>query len=273
MLTARTFTITPEYAAELLHKNLLNRPLNKITVDDYAAQMSKGLWKLNGEPIIISTTGNVIDGQHRLNACVTSGKEFQTLIVEGVDAATFDTIDTGRIRTLSDVFNIVEIKNANRTSSIISAYFNLKKSNTTLNIDKTTLRRLKYSKQELLKFYQENEALVVKVNELASRCYDKVRLLSYAVVGAYILYLVLDKNHSFEKVSSFFTELFGITPQTNNTVTLLRDALIRNATRQSILTPTMKTAYVIKGWNNFVLGKELKQLSYQKTRDQFLQFI
>ena len=273
MLTTRVQTITPEIASEYLKKNTLNRPINKITVGDYASQMEKGLWKLNGEPIIISSTGNVIDGQHRLSACVNSGKSFDTLVVEGVDASVFDTIDTGRIRTLADIFNIMGVKSANRTSSVISAYFNLKKSNVNMNIDNTSLRRLKHSKQELYKFYEANYALVNRIIELASKCYDKVRLMSHAQVGAYALYLILDKKHAEEKVFSFFTELFGITPSTNKAVAVAHDVLLRNITGQNVLTPTMKTAYIIKAWNYYVTGKEVKQLCYQKVRDAYISFI
>lgn len=273
MLTSNVQTITPEYAAELLAKNFLNRPVNKITVDDYAAQMSKDLWKLNGEPILISSTGNLIDGQHRLHACIQSGKPFQTVIITGVDASTFDTIDTGRIRTGSDSLNILGISNAAAISSIISSYFKLKKNDACYTDSNNTLRTIKMSKQEVRAFYQAHSELIDTVYRLSRRCYDHVRLLSSAVIGAYAMYLILDKQHSEEKVSSFFNELFGLEPCTNKTLDVLRTSLNRHVLKQKILTPLQKATYIKRAWNSYVTGKELSNLPYNKDRDASLQFI
>ena len=273
MLTTEVKIITPEIAGELLRTNILNRPVNKRTVDDYAAQMKKGLWKLNGEPIIISTTGNVIDGQHRLHACIQSDTSFTTVVEYGVDASVFDTIDTGRVRTAGDLFSIVGIGNANKISSIVAAYFNLKKSTNFMSIDSTTLRSLRVSKQEILEFYKQNSQLVDAISEMATKCYYKLRLLPIATTGACALYLVKDKNHSIEKVTEFFYEVFGILPYSNNTVGILHDALNRHIARQNILPPTVKMAYVIKTWNAYITGKEMKALNYNKNRDIGLSFI
>ena len=59
--------ITPHMAEQLLSVNAdEQRNINKRRVDQYATDMAKGLWKANGEPIIIDERGRLIDGQHRL---------------------------------------------------------------------------------------------------------------------------------------------------------------------------------------------------------------
>ena len=73
-------TITPEYAKELLDYNKKNRSLSKATVDRYAEDMRKDNWQQNGEAIKIDWDGNLIDGQHRLAACVKSGVSFDKLL-------------------------------------------------------------------------------------------------------------------------------------------------------------------------------------------------
>ncbi len=96
------FTITPKVAEFMLNLNWPNnRPLMDAVVDRYAAAMSHGHWKLNGESLIMSSDGNMIDGQHRLWAVVSSGAPVRTMITFGVDSNTFDTINSGRARSIS----------------------------------------------------------------------------------------------------------------------------------------------------------------------------
>lgn len=94
--------ITPTEALKLLEKNTGNRNVRQGRVEMYAADMKAGNWKLNGAPIIVNGTGAVLDGQHRLLACVMANKPFTTTVVSGVTNEAHKTIDTGLGRTMSD---------------------------------------------------------------------------------------------------------------------------------------------------------------------------
>ncbi len=48
---------------------------------EYANAMKSGEWKYNGESIKVCTDGSLLDGQHRLEACIESGVTFDTLLV------------------------------------------------------------------------------------------------------------------------------------------------------------------------------------------------
>lgn len=99
---SEVFTITPKVAEYLLNLNWPNnRPLMDAVVERYAAAMSHGHWKLNGEALIMSSEGNMIDGQHRLWGVVSSGTPIKTMITFGVNSSTFDTINSGRARAMS----------------------------------------------------------------------------------------------------------------------------------------------------------------------------
>jgi len=66
-----TQTITPQQARHWLeHNNNHNRHLNPTTVKKYASDMREGNWQMNSMPIVFSDTGQLLDGQHRLAACV-----------------------------------------------------------------------------------------------------------------------------------------------------------------------------------------------------------
>lgn len=89
-------TLTPEKAAELLEHNQLNRPLADSHVRRIAKQIVEGKWRYNGDTIKVSVDGDVLDGQHRLWACIESKMPIETCLVYGIDRDAFATIDTLR---------------------------------------------------------------------------------------------------------------------------------------------------------------------------------
>lgn len=94
--------VTPEQAERwLATANRKNRPLSPVFAGRYAADMKGGRWAVNGQGVVFDTDGHLIDGQHRLKAVVLSGTAVPLLVVSGVPAGVFDTLDQGRRRCLS----------------------------------------------------------------------------------------------------------------------------------------------------------------------------
>lgn len=121
-ITAEIAFVTPSVAADLLERNDSNRPLNKRHYQAIGQAMTCGDYVLNGEPIIIGSDNNVLDGQHRLHACIHSGKPFVTLIIRGIDPKAFDTIDAGRARTTGEVLAIKGEANSNAVAAALSQF-------------------------------------------------------------------------------------------------------------------------------------------------------
>jgi hypothetical protein len=119
-LKAAVVMVTPELAKELLSSNDKNRHLRPTTKARYMRAMAANKWRLNGEPIIISRQGRLLNGQHRLWACIESEHCFETVMIAGVDTETFRTMDTGRVRMASDVLSIGGHKNATTLSGIVN---------------------------------------------------------------------------------------------------------------------------------------------------------
>lgn len=95
-IRAEPISITPEMAMELLEHNTLNRPLSDSHVKHIASQIADNRWKFNGDTIKISVDNQVLDGQHRLWACIEAKRAIDTIIVRGVHRDAFSTIDTIR---------------------------------------------------------------------------------------------------------------------------------------------------------------------------------
>ena len=74
MVSTEVITITPAVAADWLGKSNNVRGLNPHRARELALQMESNDWELNGESIKFDTKGDLVDGQHRLKACVMSNK-------------------------------------------------------------------------------------------------------------------------------------------------------------------------------------------------------
>lgn len=105
--------LTPELAGLLLARNPHNRKINLRTVENYAYEMTGGRWAFNGEPLIVSDTGELNDGQHRCQAVIESGVSIDALLVIGVPRDTRTTLDQGRARTVGDYLSMEGMTNAN----------------------------------------------------------------------------------------------------------------------------------------------------------------
>jgi hypothetical protein len=95
-------TITPTLAQLLLERNPINRPISKRNAADLASDIASGRFEFNGESIVISNTGTLIDGQHRLAQVIATGACIESVLVFGPKEAARFTIDTGRSKTIGN---------------------------------------------------------------------------------------------------------------------------------------------------------------------------
>lgn len=100
---AMVVTVTPEMAGDWLLRNKTNRPLREITVKKYATIINSGRWRLNGDTIKFDKEGNLIDGQHRLNAIIVSDRPVDIFVVFNLESDTFATLDRPKKRSVADV--------------------------------------------------------------------------------------------------------------------------------------------------------------------------
>jgi hypothetical protein len=99
-------TITPAYARMVLEREDPNRRIQLIWVNSYARDMSEGRWLSNGQPVIFSDTGKLLDGKHRFLACVKANVSFTTMVVRGVPDSVMPSLDTGHSRNVSNTLQI-----------------------------------------------------------------------------------------------------------------------------------------------------------------------
>lgn len=105
-------TITPDIARLFISKNRCNRNISKHTIYKYSSEMVKNSWQENSPNVIsFSSDGYLLDGQHRLNAIIESGKTYDWFVY--IHNKDFENIkpmdlmvDVGKKRTVSDITDI-----------------------------------------------------------------------------------------------------------------------------------------------------------------------
>lgn len=117
-------TITPAIAKAMLSKNAQNRPITNSLVRRYADEMRAGRWNTNGQGIIFTPEGDLLDGQHRLHALVEAGVTVDMFVVRGVPSERFETMDSGRARTVGDVLGAQNYANSNQLAAIARLSWN-----------------------------------------------------------------------------------------------------------------------------------------------------
>lgn len=95
--------ITPQKAVKLLSQNTNNRLIRQRRVGIYSSEMEAGTWKANGVPIIIGNDGELKDGQHRLQACINSGKTLKNVLVVYLPKSQANCYDIGAVRSPRDI--------------------------------------------------------------------------------------------------------------------------------------------------------------------------
>lgn len=113
--------ISPELAKEWLGFNTNNRRLDKRNVSHLRDAITQGEWYMNGEAIIFSNDGRLLNGQHRLWAIIMAGIGVDVLVVRGVNQESFRTLDSGRVRRAGEVLAMDGEKNGNKVAAAVQA--------------------------------------------------------------------------------------------------------------------------------------------------------
>ena len=92
--------ITPALAAEFLRHNKSNRPVVKNQVARLARAMQEGSFETLPAGISFDRDGNLIDGQHRLNAVIKSGCTVKMAVTRNAKSSIY--MDRGVRRTTAD---------------------------------------------------------------------------------------------------------------------------------------------------------------------------
>lgn len=98
--------VNPIMAKTFLESNTINRKLRVETVKQLADVIKRGEWVTTHQGISVSRNGNLLDGQHRLQAIVESGATVKMAVTFNQNEDSFKVIDCGLSRSLHERTNL-----------------------------------------------------------------------------------------------------------------------------------------------------------------------
>lgn len=256
--------ITPEIAKKYLESNLKNRNVKLPVLLRYANDMQNGKWKQQtGELIKISKSGIILDGQHRLLAVIKSNTPVLFHVATDLEDSVFDVLDTGSSRHAGDVFHINGIKNANCTPSMIQLYEILK-----MNIAseaKTVKLYKKHTNAGLLSLYNDRSLFWDNVSSKSLSWYNLFsKVLSPQLIGGMYAYFYDVSPFNAEDFMNQLCSGMGIK---NATIAYTRNLLIKDRLAVKKMPADLKNIIIIKTWNYYRKGIEVKSVKHDLNND------
>ena len=263
--------ITPRIAQRLLDMTdkKVQRKLKRSHVLVLSDDMKNGYFiNNNGDTIRQDTEGNIIDGQHRLSACVEANYTLKTIFVKGLQTDTIKTIDIGqKTRTLTDVLEInhrTSYKYANTVTATVQFvhrfYLNI------YSKGQESQRRGRMSTSQFLKWVDKNPNIVDFVAQTMTIVSNGDKLIQASAFCG--LKWVLDKYNKPESDKFFQMLSDGIGLHKGSPVFVLRKRLMANKfdhEKRARFTRRELVLSVIKTWNCYLENIDVKKLFIPKT--------
>jgi len=249
-ITSEIVCVTPKTAGQWLEsQHGSQRPLNKRNLAAMVRDMKNGDWCLTGEPIILTTAGELSDGQHRLTAMVQADVTLDLMVVRGIHKSAYTRMNTGKSRTASDVLHSAGYIQTSILASISRMVYETEKSDNgalclSTNHNPTSAM--------ILKLVKDNPGLVDTARE-ANRLRKVLSgMISPAVVGVLLWYFsMIDESAADE----FFTAVcHGSNLELDDPCLVLRNRLLAQKGARRI-GRTEVAALTVIAWNKFINNK------------------
>lgn len=186
IMTFTIETITPQIAAEYLTHNVHNnRSLRRKCVEMLACDMANGAFRCTHQGIAFDDNGNLIDGQHRLNAILLANVPVQMMVARGLSTDMINTVDKGATRSLHDTMSITytgvdEKSCAIRHRDVLNAISQL--------ISLSLQERRKVSQNDVMIFFEENEEACINLYRICRECSGKKNAVQMAACLCALMY-------------------------------------------------------------------------------------
>lgn len=252
--------VTPERAYQLLDLNEHNRPVRDRTVKAFAEDMAAGRWNgHNGETIKIDVHNRLRDGQHRLWAITQADVPVDLLIAYNVPEDAQDTIDTGMKRKYSDVLHLRGESNSVGLASVIKRVWMWKQEREVPD------RRNPTATTPQLDAVLKEHPELRDITKEAARLYDlSGKLIPVSNLGLLMWVFSRLGDDASDDTAFFFSRLAdGVDLAEGNPILTLRKKLQEFKTTPARLNDRVMLAFVIKAWNAYRRGDQLKVIRFK----------
>lgn len=161
--------VTPALAREMLTRNTRNRNMRARGVDRMARSMTNGLWMFTHQGIAFDWNDDLLDGQHRLQAIVKSGRGQWMIVVYDLNPDIMPVIDGVQKRGAGDALRWAGFTNANDLAAMAKIVLSFDGG---VMKTSTSARLLDIPAEEILEWAEVNGESATDAVMLARRIYD-----------------------------------------------------------------------------------------------------
>lgn len=255
------YLIGPASAQHVLDNfNTKNRTINKPTVEQYARMMRNDKWNgQNDDAITFDNEGNLINGQHRLMAIVSSETEQEFMFKFGVDPSVKYIEGTGRLKTAADNLAMngkLEYRNERQAVARLVFGFLYDQSRPFVYSNNVKVSNLDLG--EIEEIY--GDAILESLLFVMATSIRNVTVTSNA---AFLHFLLKQTEHK-DKADQFITAMAtGINMGATDPRLLVRNKLIADSLgKKEFRTNSNKKdaclGLFVKAWNSWIEGKDWK---------------
>lgn len=245
--------VCADLATVMLKANQKNRKLSHHHVAELCASTLEGEWVFTGDTIKFDSEGTLVDGQHRLEHVVTTGVPLVMLVVYGLEPVKArDVIDTVRVRRVSD--NLAIDKEANAKNLAAAA------KNLACLLETGEIRsQFKMTTPHTKRLLDQHPGLRDSVR-VGNRAVAAIRAKAGLVGALHYAFSTIDKADA----DFFFDHLLsGVDLPANSPIAALRQRLMNDATANARVGVRTMAAWIIKAWNAFRRGDEVRQITWR----------
>jgi hypothetical protein len=244
-------SFSPELAHETLEKrNNNNRNSRPGKIKRFVADLANGCWMLTGDTIKFGSNGELLDGQNRLRACVTSGVSMTTHVVFGIDPVAFKFLDSGTVRTSGDTFKVAGVSNAEiagRATRWLMIFDNA-------NMD----RGVSIPNSDLFEHYQKR----INKDMLQRAITDAKKISRVIPTGTLAAMLYLFERRDDQRAKIFAHDLEKEVRGGRTLLNRLRNLRRDNGGR---LNEKYATAFTVMTWNAYRIGTGIRSVQLKWT--------
>lgn len=256
-LEIQVISISSKQAAQWLESYRgPNRRISEQQVLKFQSDMENGRWHFEAAPIKISSTGHLLDGQHRLTALANTLPEMEVefLVVRGLDDDAQLYMDQGQVRTVGQQLGLRGV--SGDLASVGKLYLDW----TRKRLFRSTTRGCT-TKPEVTEWVLSHQDMLSVLSEVH---YRKVDAPS-SVVGAFVL-ATMQINPV--RARRFIQKLADGTELHEGDPILALDRRLRNIRRSGVRVSAREyLAYFIKAWNAWVMGDRLQKLQLSQLHE------
>lgn len=253
-------TVTPEIAERWLKGNTFNRPRRSIRSAKYGRDMAAGRWTLNNDAVCFTSDGQLVNGQHRLQAVVDTETSVVMLIIRNMPLDAMVNMDSGAKRTVGDALGL----NGERNTALLASITKQAMFVADGRIYRDSQIMAQATTSEIEDFLIDHPELR-DATSIASKYRGNIDTPPTAIGVAY--WLISNRNGT-SLAEHFISQVATRTNEPAGSAILAVDSRLREIKRSNATFAVRNHVYLLlKGWNHYAADRQVRVLPIKPKGD------